>query len=493
MKIEPIKVEYVDHFGSDLKVVNCARASFDKTSSLGEDGKLKQADVNLINFLARGCTTQEWDDLAEKMLAAEDKSLVQEILRQYKASAVHFAPFCHSAVTLRLDIPVFVARQLVKHCVTGDTMVSFVKRVKGESNGLRKVSIEYLYNMWEGNIKYQGGLKGKRNVSCGHVKVYDEDTKTFTTSHIVDVIYQGVKPVYLITTETGQTLKATEDHLVMTKSGWTPVKELTSSSHMVTETGVGELVATTIPRWNDWSDKTARRAVVKDLCANCGATENLEADHIIPVKDGGTHSAENMQCLCSSCHKEKSRTEKATISKNGYEPRFVRVLSVEKAGEEKVYDITVEGNHNFLANGLLVHNCIGGTWSEVSRRYVSDEPSFWFPEVWHTRPENVKQGSGEAVVNQHLVQFCASEAVENSLETYKTLLSVGVAPEEARIVLPLNHMTTVVWTGTLLFWTRVGNQRLDPHAQGATQVAAKGIRDIVQPLFPVSWEALVAY
>lgn len=252
MNIEKIKIEYIDHSGSDLKVVNCARASFDKTSNLDEHGKLKQADVNLINFLARGYRTAEWDALVDEAMAAEHADGVEKILRQYKASAVHFAPFCHCSVTLRLTIPVFTARQLVKHQ-------------------------------------------------------------------------------------------------------------------------------------------------------------------------------------------------------------------------------------------------IGMTWSEVSRRYVSDEPSFWFPEVWHTRPEDVKQGSGEAAMNQQLVQFCASESVENSLESYKALLSAGVAPEEARIVLPLNHMTTVVWTGTLLAWTRVGNQRLDPHAQLATQEAAKGIQDIVKPLFPVSWDALVAY
>ena len=255
MNIEKIKVEYIDHMGSDLKVVNCARASFDKTSNLDEHGKLKQADVNLINFLARGYRTAEWDKLIRETVAASDEGdydQVSDNLRKYKSSAVHFAPFCHCSVTLRLTIPVFVARQLVKHQ-------------------------------------------------------------------------------------------------------------------------------------------------------------------------------------------------------------------------------------------------IGMTWSEVSRRYVSDEPSFWFPEVWHTRPEDVKQGSGEAAMNQQLVQFCASESVENSLESYKALLSAGVAPEEARIVLPLNHMTTVVWTGTLLAWTRVGNQRLDPHAQLATQEAAKGIQDIIKPLFPVSWDALVAY
>jgi len=113
--------------------------------------------------------------------------------------------------------------------------------------------------------------------------------------------------------------------------------------------------------------------------------------------------------------------------------------------------------------------------------------------VWHTRPEDVKQGSGGEVADTNFVSGLAYSACDKALDTYKALLRAGVAPEEARIVLPLNHMTTVVWTGTLLAWTRVCNQRLDPHAQLATQEAAKGIQDIVKPLFPVSWDALVAY
>jgi|GEM_PF-173622 len=34
-----------------------------------------------------------------------------------------------------------------------------------------------------------------------------------------------------------------------------------------------------------------------------------------------------------------------------------KVESVSHAGQEKVYDLEVEDNHNFVANGLLVHNC----------------------------------------------------------------------------------------------------------------------------------------
>lgn len=104
----------------------------------------------------------------------------------------------------------------------------------------------------------------------------------------------------------------------------------------------------------------------------------------------------------------------------------------------------------FLARQFVKHQ-IGGTWSEESRRYISDDPGVWFPDEWHTRPEDIKQGSGGLVEHQSHASELASAAAENSIDTYGMLLATGVAPEEARIVLPLNMMTTVVWTGSLLF------------------------------------------
>lgn len=52
-------------------------------------------------------------------------------------------------------------------------------------------------------------------------------------------------------------------------------------------------------------------------------------------------------------------------------------------------------------------------------------------------------------------------------------------------------MTTVTWAGSLLFWSRVCNQRVDSHAQLAAQELGRQIDDIVRPHFPVSWDALV--
>lgn len=143
----------------------------------------------------------------------------------------------------------------------------------------------------------------------------------------------------------------------------------------------------------------------------------------------------------------------------------------------------------FLARQFVKHQ-VGGTWSEESRRYLSDEPDVWFPDEWHTRPDDVKQGSGDVHENSEMWGQAAREHTKNALAFYGQAVGSGVASEEARIVLPLNMMTTVVWTGSLLFWSRVCNQRVDSHAQLAAQELGRLISGIVGPLFPVSWKAL---
>lgn len=143
----------------------------------------------------------------------------------------------------------------------------------------------------------------------------------------------------------------------------------------------------------------------------------------------------------------------------------------------------------FVARQLVKHQ-VGLSWNEVSRRYVDDEPEFWFPEVWRGKPVNAKQGSEGEIENSWVWSCSAKEHIKNLASLYDALLHAGCAPEQARMILPQNTMTEWIWSGSLMAFARVCKQRLDPHAQQETQEVAKMIADIVEPLFPVSWKEL---
>lgn len=146
----------------------------------------------------------------------------------------------------------------------------------------------------------------------------------------------------------------------------------------------------------------------------------------------------------------------------------------------------------FVARQLVKHQ-VGLTWNEVSRRYVEDEPSFYFPETWRGRPEgSVKQGSSDQPVEHHQrVVDSVESCTANALAYYYALLDEGVAPEQARMVLPQNTMTEWIWTGNVMSFARVCKQRLDPHAQKETRDVAVQLQDILLEHFPVSFKALM--
>ncbi len=140
----------------------------------------------------------------------------------------------------------------------------------------------------------------------------------------------------------------------------------------------------------------------------------------------------------------------------------------------------------FVARQLVKHQ-IGLSWNEESRRYIDEEPEFWFPKEWRARPDgSIKQGSGEEIVKFVSI----NGAAEYALNIYNELLERNVAPEQARMVLPLNTMTNWIWSGSLAAWARVANLRLDPHAQKECQDIVKGIDEQCAKVWPVSWAAL---
>ena len=174
----------------------------------------------------------------------------------------------------------------------------------------------------------------------------------------------------------------------------------------------------------------------------------------------------------------------------------------------------------FVARQLVKHKFL--RWNEISRRYVDSDPEFYEPDIWRGRSVDKKQGSsgvleldkmyahGEyehikdvfekepkkyGVYKDSLVPDLSildevHECDEDTISIYRKLIAAGVAPEQARMVLPQSTMTEWYWSGSLDAFADMCNLRCKNDTQYETRVVANKISKKLLDLFPVSWEAL---
>jgi len=153
----------------------------------------------------------------------------------------------------------------------------------------------------------------------------------------------------------------------------------------------------------------------------------------------------------------------------------------------------------FVARQLVKHKFL--RWNEVRRRYVDEKPVYYYPDEWRGRSSDKKQGSegvidlsaiddtdyhkgilGSGTLEGHVIEIS-----EWLLETYKLLIDNGVAPEQARMVLPQSTMTEWYWSGSLDAFSDMCKLRLKEDTQYETRVVAQGISSKMKELYPVSW------
>jgi thymidylate synthase (FAD) len=144
----------------------------------------------------------------------------------------------------------------------------------------------------------------------------------------------------------------------------------------------------------------------------------------------------------------------------------------------------------FVARQRFKH-MVGFAYNEVSRRYVDDSPEFFTPNTWRCRPAaSIKQGSGKYHPNQTKWEVAYHNYIAYCHDMYDAMIKDGVAPEQARMVLPQSMYTSYYVTGSLAAWARAYKQRIDPHAQVEIQDLAMMWNDVIEPRFPTAWAAL---
>jgi len=138
----------------------------------------------------------------------------------------------------------------------------------------------------------------------------------------------------------------------------------------------------------------------------------------------------------------------------------------------------------FVARQLVKHKFL--RWNEISRRYVSDNPEFYRPEIWRGKSDDKKQGSDGVVEVEDVLEETNGQA----LVTYQELLNAGVCPEQARMVLPQSTMTEWYWSGSLDAFSDMCKLRCKSDTQYETRIVADHISNLMLNLFPKSWSAL---
>ena len=152
--------------------------------------------------------------------------------------------------------------------------------------------------------------------------------------------------------------------------------------------------------------------------------------------------------------------------------------------------ITLRLKAPIAIHAQFMKHTVGFAHNTVSRRYVSDTPELFLPTFRMAPQGNVKQGSGGEHSENELLQEVYQSVAQECLESYESMIKNGVAPEQARFILPQGVMTEWVSTGSLYAWARLYRLRTDSHAQKEIQDLAHMVGDVIKPLYPVSWTAL---
>ena len=123
----------------------------------------------------------------------------------------------------------------------------------------------------------------------------------------------------------------------------------------------------------------------------------------------------------------------------------------------------------------------------VSRRYTTENIEFYVPDVWRGRSADKKQGSDGVVEHEEDWDYNY-----DLRQTYKKMIEAGVAPEQARMVLPQSLMTEWIWSGSVDAFADMCRLRCKEDTQYESRVVADQISEKMADLFPVSWAALMS-
>jgi thymidylate synthase (FAD) len=122
-------------------------------------------------------------------------------------------------------------------------------------------------------------------------------------------------------------------------------------------------------------------------------------------------------------------------------------------------------------------------WNEISGRYVPVS-DYYIPSNWRRQSENNKQASEGSIDDQETANKVFTEAMELMIAHYDKLLELGVAKEQARMILPLNQYTEVYWTASFQAIMNFIELRDEATAQWEIRQYAIALKELMMGIYP---------
>lgn len=515
-------IKLVETWGSDERIIEAARMSTAK----GFNGWGPNEQCRFCGGDGSGqecCATGTGHDIGPYGPPGDEKLL------RYLWENKHSTPFEMAGAIVEVQAPIFVFREWHRHrtqCITGDAMITCVT-----PNGTSyQRSIKSIFDLKHGGVvdtapqrtgngtsrvgkpvtrearrKHPWRTRVLPNCQSRLLRVLNESSGEFETAPMADVWEAGVRTVLIVTTSSGRSLRATAEHPFFTRRGWVKMGDLQPDDQIAR---VGVVASADVPvppalrsGIGVWTSMMRARLINDvDACYLCNMSHErsgLELDHVIPVSVDLLRALDpaNLRPICERCHRNKTNAEQPTrVGQTRRGVRWDRIASApQEMGEEMTYDIEVAGeHHNYVANGLVVHN----SYNEMSARYTPLPDVNYIPSVERlmmgadgkNRQAGTIAGAGmltERGAEMYRVELAASYAAAEKL--YQTALVIGIPKELARVHLPVGRYSRMRASANLRNWLAFLSLRSTAKnhaAQWEIRQFADALHGLLVPAFP---------
>jgi thymidylate synthase ThyX len=178
------------------------------------------------------------------------------------------------------------------------------------------------------------------------------------------------------------------------------------------------------------------------------------------------HNNNNPQNLITLCRPHHSMIH----SKNLDIITLDEVTSIINCGIDDVYDISMKQYSNFIANGIVVHNC----------NYSKNK---FFEEIKVIEPDDLPNDS-----EAYGIWYNACKYAEVA---YMDLIKEGIKPELARNVLPMSVATEIVMTANIREWRSVFKLRTTEYAHPQMRSIMRKLLDELKSKVPILFDDIV--